>query len=73
MTLPGMPGLEFLISAKATKKQVPVILIAEQGKNVKPEQAIAAGAEALIRKPLLKTKMIFAIQEALADHSRESK
>ena len=73
MTLPGMPGLEFLISAKATRRQVPVILIAELGRSIKPEQAIAAGADALIRKPLLKTKMIFAIEKALSDNSRESK
>ena len=72
MTLPGMPGLEFLIRAKATKRQVPVILLAELGRNIKPDPAIAAGAYALIRKPLLKTKMIIAIEQALSNNPKES-
>ena len=71
MTLPGMPGLEFLISAKATRKQVPVILITEPGSRIKPKQAIAAGADALIEKPFLKMRMIFAIEQALANNSTE--
>jgi len=72
-TLPGMPGLEFLISAKGTKGQVPVILITEPEDRIKAEQAIAAGADALIERPLLKMKMVFAIEQALSDKSTELK
>jgi CheY-like chemotaxis protein len=72
MTLPGMAGLEFLISTKATRKQVPVILITEPGSRIKPKQAIAAGADALVEGPLLKMKMVFAVEQALS-HSTEGR
>jgi CheY-like chemotaxis protein len=73
MTLPGMPGLEFLISAKATQGQVPVVLITGSESGIKLEQAIAAGADALVDNPILKTRMIFAIEQALSDNSTELK
>src|ERR1700726_4924621 len=52
INMPGMTGLELLPKAKATRPDVPVIMITAYGDDVTKRQALEGGAEALLTKPI---------------------
>jgi CheY-like chemotaxis protein len=52
INMPGMTGLELLPKAKATRPGVPVIMITAYGDADTERKALAAGAEALLTKPI---------------------
>jgi CheY-like chemotaxis protein len=52
INMPGMSGLELLPKAKAARPDVPVIMITAYGDAETKRQALEAGAEALLTKPI---------------------
>jgi CheY-like chemotaxis protein len=52
VNMPGMSGLELLPKAKASRPDVPVIMITAYGDGDTRRRAMAAGAEALLTKPI---------------------
>jgi CheY-like chemotaxis protein len=52
INMPGMSGLELLPKARAVRPDVPVIMITAYGDADTKRQALEAGAEALLTKPL---------------------
>jgi CheY-like chemotaxis protein len=52
INMPGMTGLELLPKAKATRPDVPVIMITAYGDDVTKRKALEGGAEALLTKPI---------------------
>src|SRR6187455_3006724 len=52
INMPGMSGLEFLPLAKATRPDVPVIMITAYGDADTKKRALENGAEALLMKPI---------------------
>jgi len=52
INMPGMSGLEFLPIAKATRPDVPVIMITAYGDADTKKRALENGAEALLTKPI---------------------
>ena len=52
INMPGMTGLELLPKAKATRPDVPVIMITAYGDAETKRKALEAGAEALFTKPI---------------------
>jgi CheY-like chemotaxis protein len=52
INMPGMGGLEFLPKAKATRPDVPVIMITAYGDAETRRKALEGGAETLLTKPI---------------------
>jgi CheY-like chemotaxis protein len=52
INMPGMTGLELLPRAKATRPDVPVIMITAYGDAETKRKALEGGAEALFTKPI---------------------
>ena len=52
INMPGMSGLEMLPKAKATRPDVPVIMITAYGDAETKRKALEDGAEALFTKPI---------------------
>ncbi|MDH2351211.1 response regulator [Bradyrhizobium sp. SSUT112] len=52
VNMPGMSGLELLPKVKASRPDVPVIMITAYGDGDTKLRALAAGAEALLTKPI---------------------
>jgi CheY-like chemotaxis protein len=52
INMPGMSGLELLPKAKATRPDVPVIMITAYGDDTTRRKALEGGAEALLTKPI---------------------
>jgi CheY-like chemotaxis protein len=52
INMPGMSGLELLPKAKAARPDVPVIMITAYGDAETKRNALEAGAEALLTKPI---------------------
>jgi CheY-like chemotaxis protein len=52
INMPGMTGLELLPKAKATRPDVPVIMITAYGDAETKRKALEGGAEALFTKPI---------------------
>jgi CheY-like chemotaxis protein len=52
INMPGMSGLELLPKAKATRPDVPVIMITAYGDADTERKALAGGADALLTKPI---------------------
>ena len=52
INMPGMTGLELLPKAKATRPDVPVIMITAYGDADTERKALAGGADALLTKPI---------------------
>jgi CheY-like chemotaxis protein len=52
VNMPGMSGLELLPKAKASRPDVPVIMITAYGDGDTRRRAMAAGAETLLTKPI---------------------
>src|SRR5207244_10940059 len=52
INMPGMTGLELLPKAKATRPDVPVIMITAYGDADTERKALAGGADALLTKPV---------------------
>src|SRR5260221_14704463 len=52
INMPGMTGLELLPKAKATRPDVPVIMITAYGDADTERKALAGGADALRTKPI---------------------
>jgi CheY-like chemotaxis protein len=52
INMPGMSGLELLPLAKATRPDVPVIMITAYGDAETKRRALETGAEALLTKPI---------------------
>ena len=50
--MPGMTGLELLPKAKAARPDVPIIMITAYGDAETKRNALEAGAEALLTKPI---------------------
>ena len=50
--VPGMSGLELLPKARATRPDVPVIMITAYGDAETKRRALEGGAEALLTKPI---------------------
>ena len=55
--LPGMNGLEFLVSVKEKNARIPVLLITGNGGQFTKDDAIAAGADGYITKPFKNTEI----------------
>ena len=52
INMPGMSGLELLPKAKASRPDVPVIMITAYGDGDTRRRALEGGAEALLTKPI---------------------
>jgi CheY-like chemotaxis protein len=52
INMPGMSGLELLPKAKATRPDVPIIMITAYGDAETKRKALEGGAEALLTKPI---------------------
>ena len=52
INMPGMSGLELLPKAKASRPDVPVIMITAYGDDNTRRKALEGGAEALLTKPI---------------------
>ena len=52
INMPGMSGLELLPKAKATRPDVPIIMITAYGDAETKRRALENGAEALLTKPI---------------------
>jgi len=52
INMPGMNGLELLPKAKASRPDVPVIMITAYGDETTRRKALAYGAETLLTKPI---------------------
>jgi CheY-like chemotaxis protein len=52
INMPGMTGLELLPKARATRPDVPIIMITAYGDADTKRKALEAGAEALLTKPI---------------------
>ena len=52
VNMPGMSGLELLPKAKASRPDVPVIMITAYGDDDTRRRALEGGAEALLTKPI---------------------
>jgi CheY-like chemotaxis protein len=52
INMPGMTGLELLPKAKATRPDVPVIMITAYGDAETKRKALEGGADALFTKPI---------------------
>ena len=52
INMPGMSGLDLLPKAKATRPDVPVIMITAYGDADITRKALASGADAFLTKPL---------------------
>jgi CheY-like chemotaxis protein len=52
VNMPGMSGLELLPKAKASRPDVPVIMITAYGDGDTRRRALEGGAEALLTKPI---------------------
>jgi CheY-like chemotaxis protein len=52
INMPGMSGLELLPKAKATRPDVPVIMITAYGDAETKRKALESGADALFTKPI---------------------
>jgi CheY-like chemotaxis protein len=52
INMPGMSGLELLPKAKATRPDVPIIMITAYGDVETKRKALENGAEALLTKPI---------------------
>jgi CheY-like chemotaxis protein len=52
VNMPGMSGLELLPKAKASRPDVPVIMITAYGDGDTRRRALAGGAETLLTKPI---------------------
>ena len=52
INMPGMPGLELLPKAKASRPNVPIIMITAYGDAETMRKALEGGAEALLTKPI---------------------
>src|SRR2546429_7345891 len=52
INMPGMSGLELLPKAKATRPDVPVIMITAYGDADTERKALEGGADALLTKPI---------------------
>src|SRR5438067_12068125 len=52
VNMPGMSGLELLPKAKASRPDVPVIMITAYGDGYTRRIALEGGAEALLTKPI---------------------
>jgi DNA-binding response OmpR family regulator len=50
--MPGMTGLELLPKAKATRPEVPVIMITAYGDAETKRKVLENGADALLTKPI---------------------
>jgi CheY-like chemotaxis protein len=65
VNMPGMSGLDMLPRAKATRPDVPVIMITAYGDAETERRALASGAEALLTKPLDFATLRGAIEQRL--------
>jgi CheY-like chemotaxis protein len=52
INMPGMSGLELLPLAKATRPDVPIVMITAYGDTETRQKALEGGAEALLTKPI---------------------
>jgi len=52
INMPGMSGLELLPKARASRPDVPIIMITAYGDAETKRKALAGGAEALLTKPI---------------------
>jgi CheY-like chemotaxis protein len=52
INMPGMSGLELLPKARAARPDVPIVMITAYGDPETKRKALAAGAEALLTKPI---------------------
>jgi CheY-like chemotaxis protein len=52
INMPGMSGLELLPKAKASRPDVPIIMITAYGDGDTRRRALEGGAEALLTKPI---------------------
>ena len=52
INMPGMSGLELLPKARATRPDVPIIMITAYGDAETKRKALEGGAEALLTKPI---------------------
>jgi CheY-like chemotaxis protein len=52
VNMPGMSGIELLPKAKASRPDVPVIMITAYGDDDTRRRALEGGAEALLTKPI---------------------
>jgi CheY-like chemotaxis protein len=52
INMPGMTGLELLPKAKASRPNVPIIMITAYGDAETKRKALEGGAEALLTKPI---------------------
>ena len=52
INMPGMSGLNLLLKVRATRPDVPVIMITAYGDDVTKRKALEGGAEGLLTKPI---------------------
>ena len=66
--MPGMDGMALLRAAKAVRPDLPVIVMTAFT-DVHPDQVLAAGGMALLKKPFSGTALIKTVQAALNQSS----
>jgi FixJ family two-component response regulator len=66
MRMPGLDGLELQVRLNEVASVLPVVFLTGQGNVPTSVQAIKAGAEDVLTKPVSKTKLLETIGRALA-------
>jgi len=65
--LPGMTGLELMVSLKEENENVPVILITGHCGKYTPEQAIAEGADGYFTKPFKNIELLNTLRKTISN------
>ena len=63
--LPGISGLELQQKLAAERQNIPIIIITAQGDDQTQDEAVAAGAIAVLKKPFKEELLLTALESAL--------
>jgi FixJ family two-component response regulator len=66
LRMPGMSGMELLAAVANTERMVPIVVITGEGDENVHREALAAGAMAVLEKPLDEAGLLGAIEDAVA-------
>jgi two-component system response regulator FixJ len=66
LRMPGMSGIELLAAIANTERMVPIVVITGEGDENVHREALAAGAMAVLEKPLDEAGLLGAIETAVA-------
>jgi two-component system response regulator FixJ len=66
LRMPGMSGIELLAAIAGTERMVPIVVITGEGDENVHREALAAGAMAVLEKPLDEAGLLGAIESAVA-------